>query len=179
VIADLERRLAAETRRRTSADDRLAAVRDAAARERSARIDAERDRDAMRQELEAIEAALRPDEPAAVTPEARLDGVVLLYVGGRPNQVAPMRLAAERFGATLLHHDGGVENHSNLLPGLASRSDIILFPVDCISHDAANMVKSICRQAGKRFIPLRSASVTSLLAALPKLEMAVTASAAD
>ncbi len=179
VIGDLERRLAAETRRRISADDRLAAVRDAAARERSARIEAERDRDAMRQELEAVEASLRPDQPAEVAPEVRLDGVVLLYVGGRPNQVAPMRLAAERFGATLLHHDGGVENHPNLLPGLASRSDIILFPVDCISHDAANMVKSICRQAGKRFIPLRSASVTSLLAALAKLDMAVTASAAD
>jgi hypothetical protein len=38
--------------------------------------------------------------------------------------------------------------------------------VDCISHDAANAVKALCRQGGKHFMPLRSASVTSLLAAL-------------
>ena len=44
--------------------------------------------------------------------------------------------------------------------------DLVLFPVDCISHEAANAVKALCRQAGKRFIPLRSASVTALVAAL-------------
>jgi hypothetical protein len=55
----------------------------------------------------------------------------------------------------------------------------LLFPVDCISHDAANTVKSLCRQGDKRFIPLRSASVTSLLAALQAPEMTGTMDAAD
>jgi hypothetical protein len=77
-----------------------------------------------------------------------------------------MRASAEDLGAAFLHHDGGVENHPNLLPGLASQSDIVLFPVDCVSHEAANAVKALCRQTGKRFIPLRSASITSLRAAL-------------
>jgi hypothetical protein len=48
----------------------------------------------------------------------------------------------------------------------------VLFPVDCISHDAAQTVKSLCRQGGKRFIPLRSASVASLLTALQGPEVA-------
>ncbi|HEX4366020.1 MAG TPA: DUF2325 domain-containing protein, partial [Rhodopila sp.] len=65
------------------------------------------------------------------------------------------------------------------LPGLVSRCDFALFPVDCISHDAANATKSLCRQAGKRFIPLRSASVTSLLAALQAPETTGMAEAAD
>ena len=104
---------------------------------------------------------------------------MLLYVGGRPNQIAHMRALVEHSGATFLHHDGGVENHPNLLAGLASRSDLVLFPVDCISHDAANIVKSLCRQAGKRFIPLRSASVTSLLTALHAPEVTRLAEAAD
>jgi hypothetical protein len=40
-------------------------------------------------------------------------------------------------------------------------------------------VKSLCRQANKRFIPLRSASVTSLLAALRAPEVTGMADAAD
>ncbi len=74
-------------------------------------------------------------------------------------------------GASFLHHDGGIENQINLLPGLASRSNVVLFPVDCISHDAAQAVKSLCRQRGTRFIPLRAASVTSLLTALRMPEL--------
>jgi hypothetical protein len=54
-----------------------------------------------------------------------------------------------------------------------------VFPVDCISHHAAHVVKQQCRQAGKRFIPLRSASATSLLAALRRPEVAGLAEAAD
>jgi Uncharacterized protein conserved in bacteria (DUF2325) len=182
LIGDLERRLTAEARRRAALEDRLDAARTDAARERSVRIKAERDADTMRQELDAIEASLIPagdSEASGTQPEVRLDGVTILYVGGRPNQTAPMRAAVERLGATFLHHDGGVENHPNLLPGLASRSDVVLFPVDCISHDAANMVKSLCRQGDKRFIPLRSASVTSLLAALQAPEMTGVMDAAD
>jgi hypothetical protein len=55
----------------------------------------------------------------------------------------------------------------------------VLFPVDCISHDAAHAVKLLCRQAGKRFIPLRAASVSSLLAALRALQATTQAEAAD
>lgn len=182
LVADLERRLAAETRRRAVLEDRLAAEHRATIRERSARISAEREGEAMRRELDVVESVLGRDsvrQSGGVQPEVRLDGIVLLYVGGRPNMVAQMRSAVERLGATLLHHDGGVENHSGLLPGLASRSDLLLFPVDCISHDAANAVKALCRQAGKRFIPLRSASITSLLTALQAPEVLGLADAAD
>ena len=78
-----------------------------------------------------------------------------------------------------LHHDGGVEHHLNLLAGLASQADLVVFPVDCISHHAAQVAKQLCRQAGKRFIPLRSASATSLLAALRRPEVTGLADAAD
>jgi hypothetical protein len=174
LVNDLERRLASETRRRVRADTRLAAAQEAIARERSARLKAERDSETLSAELDAIEASLvQPGAAQAADPAAarRLDGVALLYVGGRPNQIAHLRALGERLGATFLHHDGGVENHANLLPGLTSRADLVLFPVDCISHDAAHAVKSLCRQGGKRFIPLRSASVTSMLAALRRPEV--------
>ena len=178
IIIDLERRLAAESRRRSTLEERLSAIRNDRDSERAARVTAERAHKVMRAELQAIESSLlQPLNPTS--PAARLDGVVLLYVGGRPNQVAHMRAVVEQSGATFLHHDGGVENHPNLLAGLVSRSDLVLFPVDCISHDAANIVKSLCRQAGKRFIPLRSASVTSLLTTLHASEVTGLAEAAD
>ena len=180
LVTELERRLRTEASRKASVDAKLAATQAALARECSARTAAERDRDAMRQELELIEASLDQARCAnPVRPEVRLDGVVLLYVGGRPNQVAPMRAVVERLGATYLHHDGGIENHPTLLPGLASQSSVVLFPVDCISHDAANAVKALCRQSGKTFIPLRSSSLTSLLSALQRPEVAGLSEAAD
>jgi hypothetical protein len=179
LIGDLERRLAAETRRRTAVEDRLVAAQTELGRERAARIRAERHGDAARQELDAIEASLLLPADPDTAPTVQLNGLVVLYVGGRPNQTASMRAATERLGATFLHHDGGVENHPTLLPGLTSRSDVVFFPVDCISHDAANAVKALCRQANKRFIPLRSASVTSLLAALQAPELTALPDAAD
>jgi hypothetical protein len=169
LVGDLERRLSAECRRRAAVEVRLAAAQTTAARERAGRLAAETERDAMRRELDVVEASMIPPQTGeipATRPEVCLEGVRLLYVGGRPNQVAPMRAAAKRLGAAFLHHDGGMENHVGLLPGLVSQASIILFPVDCISHEAAQAVKSLCRQGGKRYIPLRSASTTSLLAAL-------------
>jgi ribosomal protein S14 len=177
LVADRETRLGAEIRRRAALEERLALTLAERDRERAARVAAERGQDALQRELHMIEASLtaRPGD----TPALRLEGVVLLYVGGRPNQVAHMRMMVEQRGALFLHHDGGVENHQNLLPGLISRCDFALFPVDCISHDAAGSVKSLCRQAGKRFVPLRSASATSLLAALHASEPPRIADAAD
>jgi hypothetical protein len=174
LITDLEGRLAAAARRRTALDDRLAAAQAEIARERSARVTAERDRDMLRRELDAVEASLLPESPATTseTPAPRLEDITLLYVGGRPHQIAHLRSVVERVGGTFLYHDGGVESHQTLLPGLTSRADLVLFPVDCISHDAALTVKSLCRQGGKRFIPLRSASVASLLTALQGPEVA-------
>jgi hypothetical protein len=181
-MADLERRLAAETRRGAMLNDKLAAANIALTEQRAARAKAEQDADALRCELDSIADRFAPadDHTAPATAvEQWLHGATVLYVGGRPNQVAHLRAAAEQAGATLLHHDGGVENHLHLLGGLTSQADIVVFPVDCISHHAAHMVKQLCRQAGKRFVPLRSASATSLLAALRQPELAPAADAAD
>jgi multidrug efflux pump subunit AcrA (membrane-fusion protein) len=171
LVSDLERRLAAETRRRSALEERLGVVRTDRDKQRTARMAAEQVCDALRVELDTVEASLLPPEDASAKPIVCLDGIVLLYVGGRPNQIAHMRAMVERSGAVFLHHDGGVENHPTLLAGLTSRSHLVVFPVDCISHDAANAVKALCRQRGKRFIALRSASVTSLLAALQTAEV--------
>ena len=182
LVSDLERRLASETRRRVALEARLATAEATITQERSARLTVEHDNATLREELAAIETSLVQSGTVTTCdpwPESRLDDVALLYVGGRPNQIVHLRAAAERLGATFLHHDGGIENHTSTLPGLISRADLVLFPVDCISHDAAHTIKLLCRQAGKRFVPLRAASVTALLAALRGSEIAGCAVAAE
>jgi hypothetical protein len=180
LIADLERRLAAETRRNAALAERLAETKAAAAEQRASGEAVQHENGALRRELELIEASLPSGDAKAATPaQPRLDGKTLLYVGGHPHQVAHLRGAAEAAGARFLHHDGGVEHHLNLLAGLASQADLVVFPVDCISHHAAQVAKQLCRQAQKQFIPMRSASVTSLLAALRRPDVAGVAEAAD
>src|SRR5262249_10130417 len=95
-----------------------------------------------------------------------LAGITVLYVGGRAHQVPQLKGLLERAGARFLHHDGGIEHSSGLLPGLVGRADRVFFPIHCISHDAAATLKRICPTTGKGYEPLRTASLTCLLSAL-------------
>jgi Uncharacterized protein conserved in bacteria (DUF2325) len=175
LVADLERRLASEARRSAALAERVSNANTKMSEERSVRIEAERENCALRHELDAIGTSIQTGccEHAAAsdTSPPQLDGMTLLYVGGRTHHIAQLRAITEKSGAAFLHHDGGIEHHLNLLAGLASQADLVVFPVDCISHHAAQLAKQLCRQAGKRYIPLRSASVTSLLAALQRPEV--------
>jgi Uncharacterized protein conserved in bacteria (DUF2325) len=182
LVADLKRRLAGEARHSAALEERLTAAKAVVADERQGRAKAERECSTLRSELNLIETSVLAgcdDNSPEIAAAPRLGSVTVLYVGGRPNQVPQLRAAAERSGTTFLHHDGGIEHHLNLLAGLASQADIVAFPVDCISHHAAQAAKLLCRQTGKRFMPLRSASVTSLLAALRRTEDVRQADAAD
>jgi hypothetical protein len=174
MASDLERRLGAETRRRSALEERLQRCQDELSAEQSRSLAAEEREAVLRREIEALERVVASDEPAessAKAPAAALDGLALLYVGGRPKQVWQARAAIESLGGRFLHHDGGIDDNGALLAGLVSRADLAAFPVDCISHDAAGMVKRLCRQSAKPFLPLRSAGTGSLLAALDGLEI--------
>jgi len=125
--------------------------------------------DRLQHEVAALEAMLGFDEAAARDrePTARdLTGVTLLYVGGRPGLIDQLKALTASRGGTLLSHDGGIEDNVGVLPGLVSRADAALFPVDCVSHTAVGLIKKLCRNACKPLVPLRSASVASFIAAI-------------
>jgi Uncharacterized protein conserved in bacteria (DUF2325) len=169
-ILDLECRLSRETARRERLEHRLEAAMLAQSQAETARSDAARECEDLRRELAVAEAqinGLLGDNLPSVTPE--LAGVQVLYVGGRAHQVPQLKAVVERAGGALLHHDGGIEHSMTLLPGLISRTDCTVFPVDCVSHDAMGMLKRQCRQSAKPFIPLRTSSVASLLSGLAML----------
>ena len=169
VIADLNRKLGQETTRRERLEQRLNAMSDGMRTLEASFQAVQGERDALRREIESLEdhiAGLL--QPATGDGEAALDlsTRTILYVGGRPNQIPQLKALVERTGARFLHHDGGIEHNSSLLPGLISRADVLLFPIDCISHDAVATLKRLCRQLEKPYLPLRAASLATLASSL-------------
>jgi hypothetical protein len=169
LIASLEQRLRSETNRRAAVEERLARANDELRLEREQRGALERRERALSEELEAFEAGFEPQTPdGPPAAPSSLAGLTLLYVGGRTDKLGHLRASSERLGARFLHHDGGVDDRSGLLGGLVSRADVVMFPVDCVSHEAVGNVKRLCRQMSKPFVPLRSTGMGSFVAALSR-----------
>jgi hypothetical protein len=172
LVGDLDRRLTQEQKRRGGAEKRVIDLVEELRLEREARIAAERRAAALHEEIGAIEASLASavaTEDEAQAAPASLDGLTILYVGGRPTQLVQLKALSERHGAATLHHDGGIEDRSGLLAGLISRADVVMFPVDCVSHEAVLIVKRLCRNAAKPYVALRSASLSAFSAAIHRL----------
>src|SRR5262245_11754933 len=148
--------------------DLSAALREKEQALQGSRIECE----SYRQELDDVErqlaALLKPDGDGAAE-SIELSGLTLLYVGGRAHQIPQLKAMTERAGGRFLHHDGGIEHASGLIPGLISRADRVLFPIDCISHDAVATIKRQCRLTGKVYEPLRTAGLACLLSALARM----------
>ncbi len=168
LVAQLQKQLSAEIGRRERFEQKLEAEITAHNDQRRRCQAAERDVAELRDELGALDEKWTVDAVAQAEKQD-LRGLKLLYVGGRPSQVPQLARVAESANAELLHHDGGVEDRAGLLAGLVSQAEIVLFPVDCISHDAALTVKRLCQKSGKSFVPLRSNGVTSFLSALSRI----------
>jgi hypothetical protein len=170
-VADLTKRLAYETARSERCEQRAkelsAALKDSEKALRKSHTEC----DSYRQELDNIEerlaALLKPAGAPAASIE--LSGLTVLYVGGRLHQIPLLKDMIERAGGRFLHHDGGIEHSSGLIPGLISRADGVVFPVDCVSHHAVTAIKRHCGLTGKAYKPLRTASIACLLSALAGL----------
>ena len=174
LVAALQQRLATEMTRRERTEQRHAMLRATLSEAQTALRDANVQAQQLSDELAAAEAQLSPPQGIDVdsqrTLPAHLKGARLLYVGGRPGHIHRIRIFVEEAQAELLHHDGGVEERKGLLAGVVSRADAIFFPVDCVSHDTVAVLKRLCRQTGKPYLPLRSTSLTSFIAALHRFE---------
>jgi hypothetical protein len=170
-LTDLDRRLSREITSRERLKRRLQSAVLTAAQAEHALRDWRSECDGLRRELALFEVQLNDwlaEDNNSRTP--KLSGTQVLYVGGRAHQVPQLRAVVERAGGALLYHDGGIEHSTTLLPGLISRADCAVFPIDCISHDAMGILKRQCRQSAKPFIPLRTSSLASLLSGLAAFE---------
>jgi Uncharacterized protein conserved in bacteria (DUF2325) len=116
-----------------------------------------------------------PDSIRAVAEEGtpHLEGRCILYVGGRCQLLPHLRARAASWKACLLHHDGGQEESLQSLGRLVDRADVVLCPIDCVSHQACLKVKGLCRRRAKPFVPLRSSSATCFTRAIRALQGAL------
>ncbi|KAA1057682.1 hypothetical protein FH063_001850 [Azospirillum argentinense] len=122
---------------------------------------AEAEVERLRRLLDPPAAQLRRTAAAETNAPTDLGGRAILYVGGRTKSLPHLRAAVETRNGCLLHHDGGFEQTTRCLEGLVERADVVVCPVDCVSHDACLRVKGLCRRMGKPFVPMRSAGATS------------------
>ncbi len=170
-LIDLDRRLDREVTRRQRLESRLEAATLAVSQAERVRQEAEVECERLHRELSLVEAQITGwlgEEQTALAPQ--LGGAQVLYVGGRAHQVPQLKALVERASGKFLHHDAGIEHSMTLLPGLISRADCVVFPIDCVSHEAMGILKRQCRQLAKPFVPLRTSSIASLLFGLATLE---------
>lgn len=165
LVADLRRRLAVQEDRIRTIEDRQRSLESDLAVERRRTAELENEVNGLRCEIAVAETMLGHEHPAdgMSIHDPSIPGTVL-YVGGRSGQTKALRQAAARIGIELLHHDAA--QGLTLLPGLVGRANLVVFPADCVSHEAALAVKRLCRQLGRPFRPLRSTGTSSLLATL-------------
>ncbi len=102
-------------------------------------------------------------------PKAKLCGRSVLYVGGRSQLVQHYRALVQRHGGDFLHHDGGVEDGRSRLPEVLCRADLVLCPLDCVSHDAYNRLKQHCKRLDKPCVFMRSSGLSSLVREIQQL----------
>ncbi len=159
----LERAADAHARERDGAHRRLA--------ERSAELDACRhDIESLRRaladaedECESLAAMAHDAAPAAASGVFDLAGRGVVYIGGRAGLLRHFRAFVESANGRFFHHDGGIEDNGRALECTLSRGDVVLCPVNCVSHGACRRAKRFCKQTARPFAPLRSAGLSAFV----------------
>ncbi|MBW1740471.1 MAG: DUF2325 domain-containing protein [Deltaproteobacteria bacterium] len=90
----------------------------------------------------------------------------ILIVGGITKLQAYYRKLIEEKGGVFEYHDGYMNGGKRGLETRVKRSDIILCPVNCNSHNACLSVKRLCRKHNKPVQMLSSASLSAISQAL-------------
>ena len=110
--------------------------------------------------------------PEGPTVHPAIDGLQLLYVGGRPQTKLRIQNLVQEQGANLVCHDGGKTKTSiGSLKTLIESSHAVFMPVDRVSHTSALETKRLCRQCNKPFITMKSCSMSCFQQALLQLDV--------
>jgi hypothetical protein len=128
--------------------------------------DVHADRDALRTrlsdhlaDLRSMEAILHGEVNGQPTAPPDLGGRTVLYVGGRARAIPGLRKLVETSNGRFLHHDAGREDGRAHLSDLLASADMVVCPVDCVSHDACLKCKRACKDRGTPFAPLPSSGM--------------------
>ncbi|MGK0271416.1 MAG: hypothetical protein ACI88H_002075, partial [Cocleimonas sp.] len=90
-----------------------------------------------------------------------LCGRCVLYIGGRNSQYVHFRQLVEQQNGAFMHHDGGREDGHQKLASIVSKADVVVCPLDCVSHTAMNAVKRHCQNNTKQLVFIPHASLSA------------------
>ncbi len=90
-----------------------------------------------------------------------LCGRCVLYIGGRNSQYTHFRKLVEQQNGAFIHHDGGREDGHQKLASIVSKADVVVCPLDCVSHTAMNAVKRHCQINTKQLVFIPHASLSA------------------
>lgn len=99
-----------------------------------------------------------------------LEGKRVLYVGGCCRLWPHLRAFVERQGGEFLCHDGGLEEALRRLDELIARADLVVCPLDRISHNAVFRIKQQCHRMKKAFLLVPRASFSAFVRGLIQWE---------
>ncbi|NMM43200.1 DUF2325 domain-containing protein [Rhodospirillaceae bacterium KN72] len=111
----------------------------------------------------------RPIQVTDRSDKADFKGQRLLYIGGVDSLLDRYKTVAEEACCVFMHHDGGNRDCINRLDGALERADFVVVPIECVSHSACKRAKQFCKAANKRFLPVRTPSVSALAQLLSTL----------
>jgi hypothetical protein len=92
-----------------------------------------------------------------------LQDMTIAYVGGRRQSTQVLAKLVADAGGELLVHDGGLEDRKGLLASTLARATMVVFPVDCISHNAMHVAKQQAARSDIPCYPLRKASIAGFI----------------
>lgn len=168
-LATREEQLSLQIMRSTEAESQLDASRAAAD---FARREAEQHRSEAElagAETQSLEQALMQTLERQDTALPQLNGRCVAYVGGRPQATIMLCKLVAAAGGELLVHDGGIEDRKGMLAALLPRAQMVVFPVDCISHNAMHVTRQLAERAGIPCHPLRNSSVASFIEMMQRI----------
>ena len=161
-----KRQLQTETQRRSTLEHELTALQ-------ATLRDASSTAEALSAECDDLESMLEAgiddaNGGGAIESDRAVDlcGRRVAYVGGWSGIVSHFRALVERLNGHFIHHDGGIEDHEGQLGRILGQADVVLCPVDCVSHRASLRAKQFCKRTAKPFVPLRTAGLSSFVTGL-------------
>ncbi len=87
-------------------------------------------------------------------------------IGGITKMKAHYKDIVENAGGEFDYHDGYLKNANANLEAKVRRSDLVICPVNCNSHNACIKVKKLCNRYNKELKLLESSSLSALTRAV-------------
>ena len=110
-------------------------------------------------------------QPEPEGPSADLHGKTVALIGGLSKASMHYEEAISQLGGSCVRHSGNVSQGHKKLAKIIRQADVVLCPVDCVSHGAAHSAKKLCRALDKPCYFLRSSGISHIRETLRQMAL--------